>query len=258
MNAMGQQAKEQGRGGEAAGYFGRAADIDGALADQSPAYAAARDNYSAASRKIEALKTGQGLLGAPGDHPSDFVRGIAAMSPDEQAMAAHGARSAIVDRLGNRQGDALGLMREMSRGENMGQNISALFGKDAAASYQGAMGHEIQKVNDANFISPNTGSQTQLRGGDAAHVGHLNSLAPHNLAAMAIKHLFGEGRTMTEGERAAIVNLGLSDPASALKTLGPRFEPSAIPGPKPALPWWLYSTDAEQQGRAGLTPLSAR
>ena len=229
LNSMGQDAQAAGRNGEASGYFGRAQELDDSLASQSPDYAAARDNYAGASRQIDAVGTGNSILKALGNRPEDYGAALLAMSPGETWAAQNGARSALTDAIGAPMESAQGTLNRISTGTNTGRNLAATFGPDQADSYQAGLAAELERMSNANYMSPNTGSQTQLRGQDSGGLGFLN---PHHLAMDLIGKLTS-GPGLSDEERSAIVNTGLGQNGvddALLAAMMKSSQPSPLPG----------------------------
>ncbi len=229
LNAMGQDAQAAGRNGEAGGYFSRAQELDDSLASQSPDYAAARDNYAGASRQIDAVGTGGSILKALGNRPEDYGAALQNMSPGETWAAQNGARSALTDAIGAPMESAQGTLNRISTGTNTGRNLAATFGPDQADTYRAGLAAELERMSNANYMSPNTGSQTQTRGADSGAMGWLN---PHHLAT-ALLGKIANGPDLSDAERAAIVGQGLNSqgvPDPLLAALMKTSKPSAVTG----------------------------
>jgi hypothetical protein len=117
-----------------------------------------------------------------------------------------GARQALIDAIGRPTEGAVGALNRISTATNPGQNLSATFGADTADNYRQALAAEISRMSNANYMAPNTGSQTASKSQDLIaallHGGHA-------VAGFA-KNLIGGG-PLTDAERSAIVSPAIDD-----------------------------------------------
>jgi hypothetical protein len=92
---------------------------------------------------------------------------------------------------------------------------------------------EAQRVRNADFISPNTGSQTQLRATDIPDIGSM-SPTPQNIASKILDFAFRRINAFTDAEMEAIMRMGI-EPADIarlqqLAATRPDQVPSVIKG----------------------------
>jgi hypothetical protein len=215
--AMGERARtaaRRGAGDMASGLGSRARDIDTGL-DNVPGLEVARGDYRSATRAIEgAQEIGPTVLRAS---PSEFAANLADM--DERALNATrvGARQAITDALGQRA-NASGVLDQIAYAPNARQNLTALFGEAEADRFIQAARLNLQRARNANFMAPNTGSQTQLRGQDAVNLKSAFRFITRPVEA--ILERLANGLTITDAEAAELVRLGLmpaNDAATAVR-----------------------------------------
>jgi hypothetical protein len=206
------KAATPGNGYGAAGYFGRKAGLDTAL-DATPGLKPARAAYAQMQAGRDAVDTGMGVISTPS---ADYASQIADLAgkggpPNLGPGLQVGARQALVNKLETGADGATGAAKTISQSSRATQNLGQTFGQDRAAQYQAAVGNEVKRVGNADYISPNTGSQTELRGQDTAS---LISKIPRSIYDMAIRvfdTVRGHGAPLTEAERAAIVRMGTTE-----------------------------------------------
>jgi hypothetical protein len=204
-----------GRRGMARGYYGRVNDIDTAL-DQTPGLTEARDSYRQMQAGRDSLETGANVLKLPS---SDYAGQIAELSnrgasgrlgpPDLGRPLQVSARQAITDAVEAPTAGATGALNRIGTSNRATANLAATFGAERGGQFQEAVRNEVARLRNANFVSPESGSQTQLRGADEALVGGI----PTSLGSLASKiadKIF-RGTQLSPQEREAIVRLGLSE-----------------------------------------------
>lgn len=186
----------------AGGFGGRADDLETPLMDV-PGFDAARKTHQLYSQRIEALDHGgKGLNMAP----DEFAAEIA---PETLGEVQVGYRQKLADAIGNPTEGATGVLNRISSATNQGRNLEAAFPGEGPR-YQQALANELERLGNARFISPNTGSQTAGRAADAAEAGAIPTSKSGVVTALINK--VRSGMTLTDGERAAIVDLGLGSP----------------------------------------------
>lgn len=193
------EADRGGRGGLARALGDRSREVETSLMDV-PGFDDARSTYRGFSQQLDAMDEGGKVLNeVPDDFAATFER-----LPIEQGGI--GARQAIEEAIGRPAEGATGTLNRVATSTNTGRNLETLFGADEAGRYRDAIGREMDRVSNARFISPNTGSQTALREVDDG----LMTLPPMSKAGIA-KALFDKlrrGVSLTHEERAALVELG--------------------------------------------------
>jgi hypothetical protein len=197
----------------AGGYFGRVKDIDSAL-DQTPGLQGARQVYKQMQAESDALPVGQSALNTGATDYAAQISDLAAKGgpPNLGRSLQVGHRQALVDKLSAQTGGATGAAKNIASSDQDTQNLAMSFGADKGSRYQAQLGNEVRRVGNADYISPNTGSQTQLRASDSD--GLMSRGIPHSLADLAIRvydTIKGHGAPLTEGERAAIVRMGTTE-----------------------------------------------
>lgn len=231
MRDSGRALAAKGRNSRAGGYFGRVKDIDTAL-DQTPGLKDARANFAGFERQKEALDLGSTGMNAPPEDYGATIARLSSQSPGAPRAAGIGYRQAITDAISRPAEGATGVLNRLATSDANTRNLSATFGDQAARDFQAGIGNEADRVRNARFISPNTGSQTALRTEDAALV---DLAAPHlNLVQRAID-LIKAGTQLTDQERTALVRLGtteakLKDLAKANPSLSSRALTQAVLG----------------------------
>lgn len=205
MRETGGALARNGMNNRARGYRDRVTDIDTAL-DQTPGLQPARATYRHMAQQREAVETGQSALNAP----SEVYRPQAqAMTPESRAAAQVGYRQSIVNAVERPAQGSTGLLNRLATSNNQTANLADTFGPEAGARFQAGVGNEVQRVQNARFINPNTGSQTAPRGDEAALIDALPSLRQGFLSHVIT--LLRNGTTLTATERAAIVRLGTTE-----------------------------------------------
>lgn len=211
MRDIGSSLAARGNNATAGGYFGRVQDIDTAL-DQTPGLQPARAVYRQMQASRDALDTGGGALSTPGNEYADQISRLASVGgpPNIGGPLQVGARQALVNKLETGADGATGAAKTLSQSARATANLGQTFGEAPAARYQAALGHEVSRVQNADFISPNTGSQTALRSGDDSLIAQIPTNKVEFLGKI-IDTLRGRGATLTDAERAAIVRIGTSE-----------------------------------------------
>jgi hypothetical protein len=207
MRETGRSLAANGNKARAGGYFDRVRDIDTAL-DQTPGLTEARRTYKGLGAQMDAVDVGQGAYTAPSDEYSAEIARLSGISPAARTSAGVGHRQALKDAIERGPEGATGAANKIATSTQQTQNLRTSFGEPAATRYQTAVDLETQRLRNANMISPNTGSQTQLRGADEAMLSSI-PLSKHAFVAAVIDRL-RHGLRPTAAERAEIVRIGTS------------------------------------------------
>lgn len=208
MREMGSTRAATGRGSSARGLRGRVQDIDTAL-DQTEGLREARGVYRDLSTQREAIDIGRSGLNAPGDEYAAQIAGLAGRSPMARQQAGVGYRQSITDAIQRPAEGSTGTLNRLSTSNQQTQNLTATFGPEAAQRFQSAISREARRLQKARQISPNTGSQTQLRTIDEALVNVVTGQGGY-FRAFA-DWIRGATSTLTQAEREAVVRLGTSE-----------------------------------------------
>lgn len=225
MRELGGQYAAKGARGIAAGYKGRVSDIDTAL-DQTPGLTDARAAYRGTQAQIDAVPIGQSALNLPADDYASQIASLSQISPDARTAAAVGHRQAIIDAVSKPAQGQTGILNRISSSNQQTDNLSTSFGPDAGSKFQTAVGNEVDRLRNANFISPNSGSQTDLRNADRSLVDLPDIPRSATGFVLGLIDKIRNGATLTAAERAEIVRLGTSEPnlqAIATRTSTPAF-----------------------------------
>lgn len=132
-----------------------------------PGYGDAIDNYAAESRLQGAAETGEQFMDRNTD---EFVDAVGNMGPEELAVARAAGRRAIERKSGESLGSAPGVADKLALAPEQQARNRALLGNQGAEQLQRGVATERDMYDRAQFVSPNTGSQTQPRGADAAQM----------------------------------------------------------------------------------------
>lgn len=207
MRETGRSLAARGARDMARGYGGRVRDIDTAL-DQTPGLQAARAQYRDFALQQDALDLGRTGLNASPETYGATISDLAAQSQGARQAAGVGYRQNLTDSISRPAEGATGVLNRISTSDAQRRNLAATFGDQTAADYQTGIGNEISRVRNSRFISPNTGSQTELRLQDAG----LLELPISKVGIIA--HAWDKiksASTLTEAERNALVRLGTSE-----------------------------------------------
>lgn len=212
MRDIGGNLAARGARDIARGYAGRVTDIDSAL-DQTPELTGARAIYRSDQALVDAVPAGQAALTTPADQYASTIADLAARHPSAPYAAGVGHRQAIVDAVSSPAAGQTGAINRIASSTQSGQNLATSFGTEAAGNYQSALRNEVARLRNANFISPNTGSQTALREADqSGFMGALHFMKSAPLAMVeGIWATIRHGLTLTPAERAQIVQMGTTE-----------------------------------------------
>lgn len=224
-----QEAARRGDNDLATTLGGLGRSVRGPTAEASPGYADALQGYGADSRLQEAAGVGENLMTRNTD---EFVPQAQNLSDDERALALAAGRRAIERRAGENVGAAPGVARQIANAPEQQARNAALMGPARAGQLQDAMRLEERAVRNANDIAPRTGSQTQLRGQDAANMASAvarigGQVARSDYVGMGIDFLRSRG--MNDQQAQALVEMAL-DPRrtdQAIQLIARQYGPLA-------------------------------
>lgn len=209
MREQGRALAANQRNGMAAGYFGRVKDIDTAL-DQTPGLTDARASYRQMQASRDSVDAGATVLSSPSANYAAKISDLASVGgPPNLRPLQIGARQAITDAVEAPAAGQTGVLTKLATGNRATANLANTFGAGPAGQFQEAVRNEVSRLRNANFISPETGSQTQLRGVDEGLVGGIPTSIGSFVSKIADKVL--RGTQLTAAEREAIVRLGTSE-----------------------------------------------
>lgn len=215
---------QRGNGFRARGAYERRNQLDetlGAIDEVQPS----RQQYQQQSRAIEAAEDGPSVMGPR----SEFDPATAAIADNPEAMLAAQIRErqALRDNFGTRD-QVRSQLGDIANAPDVRPNLRQLYG-DRGDQFADAAGNLVQKQDHANYIAPNTNSQTFSRGQDAQGIfgvgQQLWELAQGSLRPIVER--MARGLTITEREQQILVELGIGSPDDALRAL-------AAPPPAPS------------------------
>lgn len=218
------QFAAQGANIRAGGAMGRREQLDGVLANISEV-GPSRQAYSTASRAIEAAE-GAPLVTAARSRFEPAVNDLSA-NPQGVLGAQIRNRQALVDDFGRRD-QVRAQLGDLANAPDTRRNLEQLFPGEGDR-FADAAGNLVQKQDHANYVAPNTNSQTQSREQDAERifgtVRTMMEVAGGNLRPVLER--MARGLTMTERERELLVQLGVGNPQAALQALAARPPPAS-------------------------------
>lgn len=207
---------QSGRRYRARGAMQRREQLNGVL-DQVEGLRPARAEYQAQSQAIDAAEGGPSVMGPT----SEFRPAQEAIAGNPQAVRAAQTRErqALRDKFGTRD-QVRGILADIHDAPDVRPNLNQLYG-EGGDRFADAAGNLVQKQDHANYVAPNTGSQTQSKTQDAKNafgvVRNLLEVAGGNIRPL-IERL-AHGLTMTERERNILVQLGIGTPDDAMRAL---------------------------------------
>lgn len=215
MRERGRALAQSGQNVRAGGHFGRVRDIDTAL-DQTPGLTEARDSYRQMQAGRDSLETGAGVLNLPSSEYAGQISELANRGASATLGPANlgpglrvGARQAITDAVEAPTAGATGVLNRIGTSNRATANLANTFGAERGGQFQEAVRNEVARLRNANFVSPESGSQTQLRAMDEGLVGSIPTSLGSLVSKVADK-IF-RGTQLSPQEREAIVRLGLSE-----------------------------------------------
>lgn len=228
----------------AGGMFSRADDIDAMLA-QVPELQPARQTYRGMTGQEKALELGGSQpFTDPNAYQAELRKLMEMQTPvdnpfpvsgeDIRGAAGVGLRDDIIRNVGAPTEGATGYLNRLATGTNTGRVLEETFpGK--AQPYREGVGQLVQQLNDARFVSPNSGSKTAAV---LEETGLLDALPPTSKTALVMRALdmLRRGLTLTEQERAALMELGVgTDIERALQALPREASPVSQYGLTPLI-----------------------
>ena len=197
-------------------------EFDTALQAQSPQIAQARAASREARQGAEALDVGFGGF-APSRLPSALANDVGALPQSARPNVLAGGQAQLQQRIGE---NPFATVNALGFRPNMTARLNAMGAPTQDMTRAAQI--EVGRARTADFISPNTGSQTQLRLNDAADIG-ATSLTPYGIATKLMDFAFRRINSFTEAEMEALVRMGV-EPADLprLQALAAR-DPDQIP-----------------------------
>jgi hypothetical protein len=202
--------------GAAGGYRGRVEQMDTGL-DAVPGLREARQHYRAQSQGIEAAEGGASVMGPRSEFEPE-IAGIA-NNPFGMAGARIRERQALRDKFGTRD-QVKAVLDDIASAPDVRPNLRQLYGEEGDR-FANAAGNLSAKQEQANFIAPNTNSQTFSRGqDDEGMFGAVRTaMEMFGGSIRPIIERLGRGLTITERERSLLVQLGIGSPEDAMRAL---------------------------------------
>lgn len=206
----------RGNGFRARGAYQRRGQLDGVLAGVEEAQPS-RAAYQAHSQAIEAAEDGASVMGPR----SEFDAAHQAIS--QNPFAIQGAqireRQALRNTFGTRD-QVRGQLGDIANAPDVRPNLEQLYG-ERGNLFADAAGRLVQKQDHANFVAPNTNSQTFSRGQDAKNkIGVVaNIMEAMGGRIRPLVERVAHGLTITEREREILTQIGIGSPEDALAAL---------------------------------------
>lgn len=197
-------------------------EFDTALQAQSPQIAQARAASREARQGAEALDVGFGGF-APSRLPSALANDVGALPQSARPNVLAGGQAQLQQRIGE---NPFATINALGFRPNMAARLNAMGAPTENMTRAAQI--EVGRARTADFISPNTGSQTQLRATDMADIGAV-PVTPMGWATKLMDFAFRRINAFTEAEMEALVRMGV-EPAdlARLQTLAAR-DPDQIP-----------------------------
>jgi hypothetical protein len=197
-------------------------EFDTALQAQSPQIAQARAASREARQGAEALDVGFGGF-APSRLPSALANDVGALPQSARPNVLAGGQAQLQQRIGE---NPFATINALGFRPNMAARLNAMGAPTENMTRSAQI--EVGRARTADFISPNTGSQTQLRATDMADIGAV-PVTPMGWATKLMDFAFRRINAFTEAEMEALVRMGV-EPADLprLQALAAR-DPDQIP-----------------------------
>ena len=197
-------------------------EFDTALQAQSPQIAQARAASREARQGAEALDVGFGGF-APSRLPSALANDVGALPQSARPNVLAGGQAQLQQRIGE---NPFATVNALGFRPNMAARLNAMGAPTENMTRAAQI--EVGRARTADFISPNTGSQTQLRATDMADIGAV-PVTPMGWATKLMDFAFRRINAFTEAEMEALVRMGV-EPADLanLQALAAR-DPDQIP-----------------------------
>ena len=190
------------------------------LAGRFPPIADARMASQQARQNIGAIDTGFNAF-TPNRVPSELAADIGQLPARRNVLA--GGQARLQQQIGE---NPLGALTALGFRPNMAARLNAMGAPTENMTRAAQI--EVGRARTADFISPNTGSQTQLRATDMADIGGV-PVTPMGWATKLMDFAFRRINAFTEAEMEALVRMGV-EPADLanLQALAAR-DPDQIP-----------------------------
>lgn len=197
-------------------------EFDTALQAQSPQIAQARAASREARQGAEGLDVGFGGF-APSRLPSALANDVGALPQSARPNVLAGGQAQLQQRIGE---NPFATINALGFRPNMAARLNAMGAPTENMTRAAQI--EVGRARTADFISPNTGSQTQLRATDMADIGAV-PVTPMGWATKLMDFAFRRINAFTEAEMEALVRMGV-EPADLanLQALAAR-DPDQIP-----------------------------
>lgn len=218
MRERADMAARRGANDLRSGLAQRTGMIDEGL-DNVPGLQDARATFSNLSNQIEAIPEGAGVVNALPDEFADTIaKRLAAGRPVGEEVSLEQVQDAIRQAarlggarelegvLGRPTENATGAINRISSSTNTGRNLSTLYGDEAAQSYQGALGNEVTRLENARAIDPGQNSRTAMNLEDA---GSVQRPTIGNIVSGIVEKI-RNGATLTDEEAQVLIRLGTS------------------------------------------------
>lgn len=176
--------------------------FDETLQAQSPAIRQARAASREARQGAEGLDVGFNAF-APSRLPDALAVDVAALPQSARPNVFAGAQAQLQQQIGQ---NPFAAINSLGFRPNMGARLNAMGAPadDMVAAAQ----METRRMRNADFISPNTGSQTQLRATDLPDMGGIPT-TPMGWASKLMDFAFRRVNAFTPQELEAIVRMGI-------------------------------------------------
>jgi hypothetical protein len=214
------------------GVGNRAKALDAYL-DSVPHLQEARQTYRGIQRQIDALDFKESVFGPH----SEFSARLKNMSPEERGPLKKLIEQEITADM-KTPGQALSREDAFSYGTDAAKNIKALFGDAEGDRFLKAMQLLQKRSQQANFVAPDTGSQTEPRKSEGAQIAHAGAKALFGHVKPLLAHMasIAMNPSMTEKEAQELTKLNLSPASKVARKLRTSTPKQAI-NPKTGKPW---------------------
>ena len=231
LRDKGRSLFDQNRKALGGGVGDRAELLDGYL-DSVPHLKEARETYHGLQRQMDALDFKGSIFGPH----AEFAAKLKKLKPEQIAPLRKLAEQEITADMGASTRGALAKEDVFSTGTDASKNLKALFGDEEGDKFITAMRLLQNRSQQANFVAPDTGSQTQPRASEGAQLGRAGLMALFGHHMPAIRHALTTlmNPSMSEAEARELTRLGLSPAKDVLPKLGEPTPPTARPVPAAA------------------------
>jgi hypothetical protein len=207
-------------------------ELVGIMRDKFPKYAKALDAWGGPSQSLDAMSRGRSLFTM---RDSEVVKATqdALRNPSDAEFFRLGAAQAIQDRL-SKSADGADAYKAIFGSPAKRALLRASFpDADSFKVFEAAMRREAAMHRNAQFVSPRTGSQTQMRGDDAATFGErateatmdaglsiLTGTAPGGAVRQVARNSLARAQGLTPEVADSVARrMFTSDPGAITRTL---------------------------------------